>query len=780
MSQTDIELDYTDIVDIFKNNLKIENSLKSITSIFNNERFSSKIDFAPYFQRNYVWDESKATYFIESIILGTEIPPIVLFNNQKNNEVIDGRQRYETIVKFLNDKLVLKEEGLKSLKSLFGKRFSELPEELKERFEETKLRILQCSVVNEPSLEEEKEDKIKKEIFRRYNSGITPLKKEEIQRAEFILDNTTKAFSEYLLKNKELYMNFSDIFLSKRQIKAQDRDKLNFLLSKLRVLITLPLIPINNYANSSSKSDVIGIYYKTKIANIDTKEEIEEFAAVMKKLTSIRETLLSLNSKFRENGLMYECCYWILSVMYKYHSDIFYTVNVEEFCEDISKAENIEEFWYNIESTSNDVEEIFKSTGSHYYKSIVHRYTLIANYFAYKYTINIDKYLRNSAEFKDTVNSSEKQIKEVEQFRLNKTDPTSVTIEDILKKINKSRFLIRPDYQRSEVTNPKKSSYLMESIMLGIKIPPIFLYKRLDKVSEVVDGQQRLLSIIGFLGESYKNEYGEKEFSKKNMYKLSGLRILNKLNKCDSDSIENIDVIYKERILDFQLDVVEIDAEQNPAFDSIDLFLRLNTKPYPIKANSFEMWNAYVNKDIILAIRKISDDYSGKIFRAKDTRMRNEELITSLAYMDYKRKTTNTIIRNELDIYIRSGRINARIKRKADITKVLSDVTNKETNMFAESVEKVLDFIEKINVLTQDNDTLLNTIFAHKSKYNQSRTNQNFYLLWVFFDSLNINDIKQSRECIVERLSELYKLVQKVPKNYNIDIFFTEIDNFKL
>jgi len=303
------------------------------------------------------------------------------------------------------------------------------------------------------------------------------------------------------------------------------------------------------------------------------------------------------------------------------------------------------------------------------------------------------------------------------------------------------------------------------------------LGKRKDKIYEVVDGQQRLLSIIGFLGEPYLNELNQTEFSKKNMYKLSGLKIIDDLNKCNS---ENIGQLYKDRILDFQLDVVEVNGDQNPSFNSIDLFLRLNTKPYPIKPNSFEMWNAYVEKETVLSIRKISEDYSGKIFRSQDTRMRNEELITSLAYMDYKRTKAKTILRDVLDIYIKSGRINARIKKKADITKVLSDVTNKDVDTFSKSVEKVTAFIDKINVLTQGESSFLNTIFAHKAKNNQSRTDQNFYLLWLLLDNIDIDVIRQNRDLAVLRISDLYKLAQKVPKNYCVDNFFETIDNFKI
>ena len=69
------------------------------------------------------------------------------------------------------------------------------------------------------------------------------------------------------------------------------------------------------------------------------------------------------------------------------------------------------------------------------------------------------------------------------------------------------------------------------------------------------------------------------------------------------------------KILDFQIDVVEIDSDQNKLFDNIDLFLRLNTKPYPIRSNSFEMWNAYVNKEAVISIKKMAELNEGKIFK---------------------------------------------------------------------------------------------------------------------------------------------------------------------
>lgn len=220
---SNIQLDYSDITDIFKEKLKIENIVKKVSSIFLNQRYSGKINYKPYFQRNYVWDEEKATYFIESILLGTEIPPLVLFQTKDKNEVIDGRQRYETIKRFLEDKLVLKGKGLHSLKVLEGKKYSQLDESTRELFEDTRIRILQFNVVDEPKLDEEKEEKIKKEIFRRYNSGITHCRSMILieRRISMIIcqNNCIKKFTA-IMNFMIFYVRLSFLKVKRKQIKG--------------------------------------------------------------------------------------------------------------------------------------------------------------------------------------------------------------------------------------------------------------------------------------------------------------------------------------------------------------------------------------------------------------------------------------------------------------------------------------------------------------------------------------------------------------------------------
>ena len=160
---------------IFKEHLKIETYSKSIDSLYS-PRLRNKINYKPYYQRNYVWDNNKATYFIESILVGTEIPPLIFFDNNDGIEVIDGRQRFETILRFMENQFQLTKAGLTSLKQLKKLNWESLTQrnsKIIEDFLDAKLRIIEFKLVNQPPLDRFLEDKVKKEIFSRYNTGIT-------------------------------------------------------------------------------------------------------------------------------------------------------------------------------------------------------------------------------------------------------------------------------------------------------------------------------------------------------------------------------------------------------------------------------------------------------------------------------------------------------------------------------------------------------------------------------------------------------------------------------
>lgn len=82
--------------------------------------------------------------------------------------------------------------------------------------------------------------------------------------------------------------------------------------------------------------------------------------------------------------------------------------------------------------------------------------------------------------------------------------------------IDESRTVnLRPEYQRRSRWTLKQKSLLIESFLLNIPVPPIFLFESDFARYEVMDGQQRLLTI--------------KEFYT-NLFKLSSLSVLGPLN----------------------------------------------------------------------------------------------------------------------------------------------------------------------------------------------------------------------------------------------------------
>ena len=165
------------LTEIFVNKLKIETKVVSIDSVFS-ETNVRKTQYAPPYQRNYVWDGEKATYFLESILLGTEIPALLFFLSKGGDEIIVCRYRYKTILKCLRGEIRLSKAGLKKLDGLNidKKTYSSLPEELKNDFLDTKLRVIEFSFASRDGITQADEDSVKQEIFKRYNSGITPLK----------------------------------------------------------------------------------------------------------------------------------------------------------------------------------------------------------------------------------------------------------------------------------------------------------------------------------------------------------------------------------------------------------------------------------------------------------------------------------------------------------------------------------------------------------------------------------------------------------------------------
>ncbi|WP_198341480.1 DUF262 domain-containing protein [Neisseria flavescens] len=83
----------------------------------------------PGFQRNFVWDISRSSKLIESLLLGLPVPQLFLYEQGRNKFlVIDGQQRLMSIYYFMKKRFPKKEKR-SALRSIFNEE-SKIPEEI--------------------------------------------------------------------------------------------------------------------------------------------------------------------------------------------------------------------------------------------------------------------------------------------------------------------------------------------------------------------------------------------------------------------------------------------------------------------------------------------------------------------------------------------------------------------------------------------------------------------------------------------------------------------------
>lgn len=764
--------------DVFQNFLKITARTVSVKTLLS-ERNLKRINYSPYYQRNYVWDNVKQTFFIESVILGTEIPPLVLFNTGAHIEVIDGRQRFETLKRFKENDFSLSVNGLKELTILHRASFNKLSDINKDIFLNSNIRIFEFEVVNQPNISDETVDRVKKEIFRRYNTGITPLTKEELDNAKYIDDIFSELFKKALKNDINFLISFNECFFPKESIETLGNN--DGLISKnvdfIRRFRILNSFPISTYASGSNRTEIIDLLYDfAKNNSEDAEEDFENFKKRLDDVIDIYNTMSEdpdLNNKF-----IYECILWAMCILEK--EDFEFIPYPEKF---------IAHYLKNKDKYSED--------SSFYYKSIIERYTDTAAFFHKTYGCDYSLYIKDETfkkkvgDMKQTEVDASKSIEELSNLRLHKPNPISTPIDEIRADLKSNKYLVRPSYQRQEKINQIKASAIIESILLGIPLPPIFIYRRNSNSKEVVDGQQRLLSIIGFLGETYRNHEDELIYSKNNSFKLKGLKVLTEL---EGSNFSSLPEKLQDKIVDYVIDVIVIEESVNKNFDQIDLFIRLNYKPYPIKNNSFEMWNSIVDYEVINKIKKELFEPSKNWFflreriDGKPDRMQNEEMMLILAYISYSNKGLDEGV---IGFFQRQDRITCRLKDKKGLGDFLNnlDFNPLEKNRFLLSIEKSIGLVQRFSLLFGGNPTKeqINEFLNIRATSNFKRSLQDFYVIWLLIDNIPDTTFNKYIDQIKSGIRELLSILRNtdgkiVDQNYvqNFKIKFKElIDSFK-
>lgn len=155
------------------------------------------------------------------------------------------------------------------------------------------------------------------------------------------------------------------------------------------------------------------------------------------------------------------------------------------------------------------------------------------------------------------------------------TDSYPMSIGEIVNLYDDGELDIHPEFQRLYRWSDEQKSKLIESILLGIPLPSIFVAQRKDGVWDVVDGLQRISTILSFLGKlKDENNKVKKPLilqSTKYLPALSG-KVWENPHDPESEIDIEIKRIFKREKIDVK--IIKRESDNDTKFE---LFQRLNT-----------------------------------------------------------------------------------------------------------------------------------------------------------------------------------------------------------
>jgi uncharacterized protein with ParB-like and HNH nuclease domain len=162
----------------------------------------------------------------------------------------------------------------------------------------------------------------------------------------------------------------------------------------------------------------------------------------------------------------------------------------------------------------------------------------------------------------------EKKSKEIH------TDGYPMSIGELISLYKEEEMEIHPEFQRFFRWNPLQKTKFIESILLGIPLPPIFVSQREDGVWDVIDGLQRLSTIFEFVG-ILKDENG-KTFPPSKLLKTKYLPSLEGKMWDSEDTANSLNLTQRLKFKREKIGV-QIIKKESDADIKYELFQRINT-----------------------------------------------------------------------------------------------------------------------------------------------------------------------------------------------------------
>jgi len=203
------------------------------------------------------------------------------------------------------------------------------------------------------------------------------------------------------------------------------------------------------------------------------------------------------------------------------------------------------------------------------------------------------------------------------------TYPSDFTLSGICD-MWKSKDITIPEFQREFVWTIKQSSLLIDSFLLGLPVPPIFFYIDRENKNLVIDGQQRIFSIIfffeGYFG--FENVQGRRQ-----VFRLHGL---DEKSPYSNKTFKELDESDQRKLRNAVLRAINIRqlAPRGERTSIYHIFERLNTGGTPLKPQ--EIRNCVFRGNIVKVLRKLNEDENWRKIMGKknlDKHQRDVELV---------------------------------------------------------------------------------------------------------------------------------------------------------
>jgi hypothetical protein len=186
---------------------------------------------------------------------------------------------------------------------------------------------------------------------------------------------------------------------------------------------------------------------------------------------------------------------------------------------------------------------------------------------------------------------------------------TEITVDTLISELNQGKIRLNPPFQRPSVWNLKARQRLIKNMLLERPIPALFLFKRgedIKTVSYVLDGKQRLESLILYVSDKRKNAQIKQPksyfFKKPNVLKTLGYEV--QIDKAeDAVDFASLDQDLARKFLTYRIAVIEVDfpdddSEQVSMYDVIQLFIDINETGKKVnRLQIVSALNASINSD---------------------------------------------------------------------------------------------------------------------------------------------------------------------------------------